>query len=145
MHISIARALAFAFALALTATATGATVASPVLKVASINPTFTFKNSTDKYVWADISWSYTSQAWHIDRAFCLAPGQTESDQITYNHESLGPQVRFRAEIKSGDCRSGTQTTITNHENLRDSRRLEANVARISDPRNYYIFLNYANA
>ena len=143
MHVSPVRTVAFALAIA--ATAMGVTTASPSLKVASISPTFTFKNSTNKFVWADVSWSYVSQAWHIERAFCLGAGQTESVQITYNHESLSPEVRFRAEIKSGDCRSGTETTLTNHEMLRDNRRLDANVARISGTPGYYIFLNYANA
>ncbi len=69
-------------------------------------------NHSDVETWVDVSWSYWGQAWHIDKAFCLKPNEHYTHHISYNHPSLQPQVRVRAEIKPQGCRGGTQTVVS---------------------------------
>jgi len=69
------------------------------------------ENTTQRAVWADVSWSYKGQKWHIDKAFCLAPRTGRNwASIQYKHVNLGPQVRFRFYTKErSDCGGRTLT------------------------------------
>ncbi len=69
-------------------------------------------NFSDVETWVDVSWSYWGQGWHIDKAFCLKPKESYKHHISYNHPSLQPQVRVRAEIKPQGCRGATQTVVS---------------------------------
>ncbi len=79
----------------------------------------TSENTTQHAVWADVSWSYKGQKWHIDKAFCLAPRSGRNTAfIRYKHVNLGPQVRFRFYAKDrSDCGGRTLTWSQNSQNI----------------------------
>jgi len=60
----------------------------------------TFRNDTDKCVWATIYYSYKLQAgWHIERAGEVKPNGGEwMSLVVYNHPEIGPQIGARAEV-----------------------------------------------
>jgi hypothetical protein len=69
-------------------------------------------NNTRYESWVDISWSYWGQGWHIEKAFCLKPKENYKYRVSYNHPSLQPQVRVRAEIKLHGCANGTHAVVS---------------------------------
>ncbi len=69
-------------------------------------------NHTRYESWVDISWSYLGQGWHIEKAFCLKPNESYKYHVSYNHPSLQPQVRVRAEIKLAGCANGTHAVVS---------------------------------
>jgi hypothetical protein len=84
-------------------------------------------NNNTKYdSWVDFSWSYTGQAWHIEKAMCIRPHSWGRHSIRYNHPDLGPVFRLRAEIKLAGCANGTHTVLTGVAPVVDSA-LRANV------------------
>jgi len=78
-------------------------------------------NNTRYESWVDISWSYWGQGWHIEKAFCLKPKEWYSYRVSYNHPSLQPQVRVRAEIKLAGCAHGTHTVVSGDGRVVKSR------------------------
>lgn len=76
-----------------------------------------FRNHSDACAWITVYWSYKSQAsWHIvggsnTPRFIERYGGWLGGE-NYNHPSLGPQIRFRAEVqKSARCGSGTRSDV----------------------------------
>jgi len=76
------------------------------------------RNHSDACAWITVYWSYKSQAtWHIvggsSRPRFVARFDSWSGSENYNHPSLGPQIRFRAQVeKSASCGSGTRSNVT---------------------------------
>ncbi len=60
----------------------------------------TFRNDSDKCVWATIYYSYVMQAgWKIERAHEVPPNGGEwMSLVKYNYPELGPQIGARAEV-----------------------------------------------
>ena len=69
-------------------------------------------NRTSKSLWVDVSWSTKwKSGWSIESAFCVAPQRTGRHTVHFSSPEFGPQIRVRAEVKHGDCRSGNITTV----------------------------------
>ncbi|HEY5218738.1 MAG TPA: hypothetical protein VIJ16_02960 [Gemmatimonadaceae bacterium] len=69
-------------------------------------------NVSDKQVWLTVYWSYKALAtWHIEKATCLTPGAKWNGAILYRTPELGPQIRVRAEVMHGDCRSSVYRDV----------------------------------
>jgi hypothetical protein len=62
------------------------------------------ENNTDKHVWVTLYVSHPLTTWHIAKAGCVGP---HSDWKFSIYESGMYEVKFRAEVKSGNCSSGT--------------------------------------
>ena len=103
-------------ALVLAVIAAAAFASTPAVANA-MSTTVSVHNYTDHDAWVDISWAYKITGWHIDKAVCLPPGGSVHHGILYRSPELGPQVRVRAEIKHGDCRSGNFREVSAHENI----------------------------
>ena len=68
---------------------------------------------SDRFLWVDVSWAYKTTRWNIYKTFCLSKSQEYGQAYQhYRYPELGPQVRVRAEVKTGDCRSRTQRTLS---------------------------------
>jgi hypothetical protein len=61
------------------------------------------ENPSDRHVWITLYVSHALTSWHIAKAGCVAP---HSDWRFDIHEPGMYDVKFRAEVKSGDCNSG---------------------------------------
>lgn len=95
----------------------------------SVTTQVMLRNTSDRDVWADVSWAYKTTRWNIYKTFCITPkSQYAQAYERYNHPELGPQVRVRAEIKQGDCRSRTQRTLSS-----DIRTINTNGGRNCHP------------
>jgi hypothetical protein len=99
----------------------GATPERPILKQPLALLT-NVVNNTSHDAWVDVSWSYPAQPWHIESAFCLRPRESKNHVETYHVGSFVPQVRVRAEVKRGDCRSATITTVSWDKDLQEDFR-----------------------
>jgi hypothetical protein len=77
---------------------------STVGRALALAGSVSFENTTDKYVWITVYTSHALKAtWHIAKAGCLPPkGGWKADL----YEPSDYDVKVRAEVKSGDCRSG---------------------------------------
>lgn len=104
-------------ALVLAAVAAAALASSPASAANAMSTSVSVYNGSDHDAWVDISWAYKITGWHIDKAFCLRPGESTHHGILYRSPELGPQVRVRAEIKHGDCRSGNFRVVSAHDNI----------------------------
>lgn len=79
----------------------------------SVTTQVMLRNTSDRDTWVDLSWAYKTTRWNIYKTFCITPkSQYAQAYERYNHPELGPQVRVRAEIKQGDCRSRTSRTLS---------------------------------
>lgn len=99
------------FALFVAALAFGA-VPGQALPAGGDHATVKTTNYTRYESWVDISWKYFAQGWHIEKAFCLKPKESYTYRVSYNHPSLQPQVRVRAEIKLAGCAKGTHAVVS---------------------------------
>jgi hypothetical protein len=81
----------------------------------------TIKNATDHDNWVDISEGYKMKVgWSIQHAFCLTPGQSQTPIIRVNGLPY-PEIRVRAEVKRGDCKSGNLTSVSTHMDIPDPK------------------------
>lgn len=69
----------------------------------AMNGGLTIDNPTDKFVWITVYTSHPFTTWHISKADCISP---KSDWKYNFYEPDNSEVKIRAEVKSGDCRSG---------------------------------------
>ena len=70
-------------------------------------------NRTGKYLWVDVSWSTKwKSGWSIESAFCVDPQRTGNHTVHFSSPEFGPQIRVRAEVKQGDCRSRNITVVS---------------------------------
>jgi hypothetical protein len=81
----------------------------------------TFRNDSDKCVWATIYYSYQAQAgWHIERAHEVPPNGGEwMSLVKYNYPELGPQIGARAEVMNTvQCKAApTVADVRANENV----------------------------
>lgn len=75
------------------------------------------RNDTKRYVWFDVSESHKMRSdWSIVKAFCLAPGEKGGYNFSHDYSDMQvPQLRVRAELKEGDCRSGNWRVLEARE------------------------------
>jgi hypothetical protein len=69
----------------------------------AMNGSISIDNPTDKYVWITVYTSNLMAGWHIAKADCIAPKSEWKHSI---YEPSDHEMKIRAEVKSGDCRSG---------------------------------------
>ncbi len=74
-------------------------------------------NRSDRDSWVTVYWAYHLTGWHIERAFCLKPGQKWDGGINYSTPEIGPQIKVRAEVMHGDCRSGVYRDVEGRVNI----------------------------
>ena len=100
-------------------------VAASAKSCTSVQPEVALRNQSDRDAWVDVSWAYKTTRWNIFKTFCLTPkSQYGRTHQRFNYPELGPQIRVRAYVKQGDCRSG------NYRNLSgDIRDIKTNGGR----------------
>jgi hypothetical protein len=77
----------------------------------------TVTNTTDHDNWVDVSEGYKMKAgWSIQHAFCLTPGQSQAPIIRVNGFPF-PEIRVRAEVKRGDCKTGNLASVSTHMDI----------------------------
>ena len=106
-----------------------APIAASAGSCTSVTTQVMLRNTSDRDAWVDLSWAYKTTRWNIYKTFCITPkSQYAQAWERYNHPELGPQVRVRAEIKQGDCRSRTSRTLS-----QDIRTINTNGGRNCHP------------
>jgi hypothetical protein len=104
----------------------------------------TVKNATNRDNWVDISESYKMKpGWSIQHAFCLTPGQSQTPTIRVNR--MAPEIRVRAEVKNGNCRSGNLTAVSTHMDIPPPAKGSEATYLVSETRgngsNYHVVIN----
>lgn len=69
----------------------------------AMNGSVTIDNPTDKYVWITVYTSNLMATWHIAKADCIGPKGNWKYSV---YQPDNSEMKIRAEVKSGDCRSG---------------------------------------
>lgn len=69
----------------------------------AMSGSLTIDNPTDKFVWVTVYTANLMTSWSISKADCIGP---KSDWKYNYYERDNNEVKIRAEVKSGDCRSG---------------------------------------
>ena len=87
---------------------------------------YNLHNESDACAWVTVYWSYKAEAgWHIEHGggaepkFVDAGGYTRGN-VVFNNGPMGPQVRIRAEMKSGGakkCEGGTFSDVETKYNI----------------------------
>ena len=72
-------------------------------RASAMNGSITIDNPSDKYVWVTIYTADLFSGWGIAKADCLQPKTNRKYDI---FKSGDDEMKIRAEVKSGDCRSG---------------------------------------
>jgi hypothetical protein len=75
-------------------------------------------NQSDRQVWLTVYWGYKmTPGYHIQKATCLKPGESWHGSIGYGVPEAGPQIKVRAEVMNGDCRSGVFRDVDSAFNI----------------------------
>ena len=74
-------------------------------------------NDTSHYAWITLYYAYTIHGGNIEHAFCLHPFEVWKGSVTYDTPELGPELKVRAEVKVGDCRTGNFKDVYNRLNI----------------------------
>jgi hypothetical protein len=72
-------------------------------RASAMSGTLTIENPTDKYVWVTIYTSNLMAGWSIKKSDCIHPKSNWAHDIYERDDS---EMKVRAEVKSGDCRTG---------------------------------------
>jgi hypothetical protein len=77
------------------------------------NYPLTVANHTNRYAWVTVWYAYAIHGWRLEREMCMKPFDVWKGSINYNTPELGPELKVRAEVKNGDCRTGNFRDVYN--------------------------------
>jgi hypothetical protein len=92
---------------------------------AALYGTLKINNPTDKFVWVTVYTANVFSRWGIVRADCIAPKGNWNFRFSQRNDN---EVKIRAEVKHGDCRSGNISDTSDvRKDLGSSANLEAEI------------------
>jgi len=94
-------------------------------RASAMNGSITIENPSAKYVWVTIYTADLLSGWGIAKADCLQPKTNRKYDI---YKSGDDEMKIRAEVKNGDCRSGNiSDTYDVRKGLGTYPRLDADI------------------
>lgn len=92
---------------------------------AALYGTLKINNPTDKFVWVTVYTANVFSRWGIVKADCIAPRAGWNYRFSQRDDN---EVKIRAEVKHGDCRSGNISDTSDvRKDLGSSAHLEGEI------------------